>query len=162
MGLTQARSGSAVDAKTARGEAQPGDSTPTLVHQCSGDLKDLNYTSDTDSKKPRLGSVPGEDDNYPEGGVRAWLVVLGAWLALFAGLGLMNMLATYQTYVSKHQLANYDDGTIGWIFSLYVFVSFFLGIYVGPLFDKYGPRWLVMAGTVCLAVSQLLLSFSTG
>ncbi|KAK5663196.1 hypothetical protein OQA88_6613 [Cercophora sp. LCS_1] len=101
-----------------------------------------------------------DGNDYPEGGVRAWLVVLGCWLALFAALGLMNILATFQTYVSSNQLADYSSGTIGWIFSVYTFVSFFLGIYIGPLFDKYGPRWLILSGTICLVVSLILLSIS--
>ncbi|KAK3335707.1 major facilitator superfamily domain-containing protein [Cercophora scortea] len=72
----------------------------------------------------------------------------------------MNILATFQTYISTNQLVDYDDGTIGWIFSVYTFTSFFLGLYVGPLFDKYGPRWLLLSGTLCLALSLVLLSLS--
>jgi hypothetical protein len=108
-------------------------------------------------------SVDNDDEEpYPEGGRRAWLVVLGSWLALFSSLGLMNILATFQTYVSTHQLASYSSDTIGWIFSLYTFLAFFLGIYIGPIFDKHGPRYLILAGTVCLGLSLMLLSISTG
>ncbi|KAK0615745.1 putative MFS monocarboxylate transporter [Bombardia bombarda] len=106
------------------------------------------------------GVVVEVEDDYPEGGIRAWLVVFGCWLALFASLGLMNTLAMFHIYLSTNQLVKYDGGTIGCIFSLYTFFSFFLGIYIGPLFDKYGPRWLVFAGTLCLAVSLVLLSIS--
>lgn len=118
---------------------------------------------DTDEYIPAPPCLPHveTEETYPEGGRRAWLVVLGSWLALFASLGLMNILATFQTYVSTHQLAHYDSGTIGWIFSLYTFLAFFMGIYAGPVFDKYGPRYLVMGGTVCLAVSLMLLSICT-
>jgi len=129
-------------------------------------VREVSATSDrtssqSDNDTPEAASLSGTDDNdYPEGGLRSWLVVFGCWLALFAALGLMNILATFQTYVSSNQLANYDAGTIGWIFSVYTFLSFFLGIYVGPLFDKYGPRWLVLSGTACLAVSLMLLSIS--
>jgi hypothetical protein len=103
-----------------------------------------------------------DDDDYPEGGLGAWLVALGSWLALFSSLGLMNTLATFQAYVSTHQLAGHSQGQIGWIFSLYTFISFFGGIYIGPVFDKYGPRWVVLAGTVTLVASLVLFSFSTG
>jgi len=110
------------------------------------------------------GSVSGGDtaETYPEGGLQAWLVVAGCWLALLASLGLMNSIGTFQTYVSTHQLSSYSHGTIGWIFSTYTFLSFFLGVYIGPLFDTYGPRWLVSVGVVCLVVSLMLLSLSTG
>ncbi|KAB5560261.1 putative MFS monocarboxylate transporter [Coniochaeta sp. 2T2.1] len=114
--------------------------------------------SDTDVPAPPYDEV---EETYPEGGRRAWLVVAGSWMALFAALGLMNILATFHTYVSTHQLAHYDDGVIGWIFSIYVFLCFFLGIYIGPIFDKYGPRYLIMAGTVSLTASLMLLSICT-
>ncbi|KAK3938392.1 putative MFS monocarboxylate transporter [Diplogelasinospora grovesii] len=121
----------------------------------------LSDIASTGSIAPSMTAANGDDgEEYPEGGVRAWLVVFGCWLALFASLGLMNILATFQTYVSTNQLVNYDDGTIGWVFSVYAFLSFFLGIYIGPLFDKYGPRWLVLAGTLCLVLSLMLLSIS--
>jgi hypothetical protein len=101
------------------------------------------------------------DEQYPEGGSQAWLVVLGSWLALFSSFGLMNILGTFQAYLSTHQLASLDEGTIGWIFSVYTFLSFLLGLYIGPIFDKHGPRLLVLAGTVCLFVSLMLFSMST-
>jgi len=111
-----------------------------------------------------LGLIPSAQDpheTYPEGGREAWLVVFGSWLALFSSLGLMNILATFQAYVSTHQLSQYDEGTTGWIFSLYTFLCFFLGIYIGPIFDKYGPRWLILSGTLSMAVSLMLLSICT-
>ncbi|KAL8387296.1 hypothetical protein RB595_010014 [Gaeumannomyces hyphopodioides] len=97
------------------------------------------------------------EETYPEGGLRAWLVVLGSWMALVASLGLMNTIGVLQSYVVKHQLSGYAEGTTGWIFSVYTFVSFFLGLYIGPVFDKYGPRWLVASGTALLATGTMLL-----
>ncbi|KAJ4386556.1 hypothetical protein N0V93_009454 [Gnomoniopsis smithogilvyi] len=102
-----------------------------------------------------------DSETYPEGGLRAWLVVLGCWLALVASLGLMNTLATFQSYLISHQLAEYGEGTVGWIFSIYTFVVFFLGLYIGPTFDKYGPRWIVMGGTVAVVAGMMLMSIST-
>ncbi|KAH7377121.1 riboflavin transporter MCH5 [Plectosphaerella cucumerina] len=98
-------------------------------------------------------------DTYPEGGWRAWSIVLGAWLALFSSLGLLSSIATFHTYLHSHQLANYSNGEIGWIFSVYTFVCFGGGVFIGPIFDKYGPRVLILVGTVCLVTSLMLLSF---
>jgi hypothetical protein len=80
----------------------------------------------------------------------------------FAGLGITNTIAVFQSYVSTHQLADYSESSIGWIFSLYTFLAFFCGIYIGPIFDKYGPRWLIAAGVVCVVVAQMLFSICTG
>ncbi|KAK4214068.1 riboflavin transporter MCH5 [Rhypophila decipiens] len=146
------------------------DSVPVADNESGGtpspkeELDAINFNepngNTTDSPLGTTTSHGGDGEEYPEGGVRAWLVVLGAWLALFASLGLMNILATFQTYISNNQLTEYDTSSVGWIFSLYTFVSFFMGIYVGPLFDKYGPRWLILSGTLCLVVSLILMSIS--
>lgn len=109
------------------------------------------------------GGTDGEAvETYPEGGREAWLVVLGSWLALLPSLGIMNTLATFQTYISTHQLLGMSEGSIGWIFSLYTFLAFFLGVYIGPIFDKYGPRWLILVGTIFLFLGLMLLSICTG
>ena len=103
-----------------------------------------------------------DGETYPEGGLQAWLVVFGAWLALVSSFGVMNTVAVFQEYVAAHQLAGYNSGAIGWIFSIYMFCVCFLGLYIGPLFDKYGPRWLILTGTISLCASLMLFSISTG
>lgn len=102
------------------------------------------------------------DETYPEGGLEAWLVVFGSWCGLLAALGLLNTLGTFQTYVSTHQLSEYGEGTVGWIFSLYTALCFFCGIYIGPLFDKYGPRWLIGPGSIAVVASVMITSVCTG
>lgn len=124
-----------------------------------------------DSQTPSLTQVLGNkddclstrpsDEKYPEGGWEAWLVVFGSFCGLFASLGLMNSIAILQTYLITHQLSNYSDGTIGWIFSLSTFFSFFCGIYVGPLFDKFGPKYLLLPGGIGIVLSIMLASLST-
>lgn len=100
-------------------------------------------------------------ETYPEGGLQAWLVVVGAWFSLLASFGLLNTIAVFQTYTLDHQLSEYSEGTVGWVFSIYVFLTFFCGVYIGPVFDKYGPRWLIVAGTVLTVGGAIALSFSS-
>lgn len=102
------------------------------------------------------------DETYPEGGLEAWLVVLGSWCGLLAALGILNTIGVFQTYVSTHQLSQYSEGTVGWIFSLYTALCFFCGVYIGPLFDKYGPRWLIGPGSVAVVASVMITSVCTG
>ncbi|TQV93224.1 hypothetical protein V2A60_010341 [Cordyceps javanica] len=101
------------------------------------------------------------EETYPEGGRAAWLVVLGSFFALFSAMGLMNSIAIFQAYTLDHQLRGYSEGTVGWIFSIYTFLAFFGGVYFGPIFDKYGPRWLTVSGAVCVTGSMLAMSFCT-
>lgn len=148
--------GSATDSTDERG---PPAAPPLLgvVPPSPADPEDADR-----SRRPSTSGTADTTETYPEGGLRAWLVVFGCWLALLASLGIMNTLATFQTYLMAHQLSDYGAGTVGWIFSMYTFIVFFLGLYVGPLFDKYGPRCLLLAGTLCLVAGLMLFSISTG
>ncbi|EEA20892.1 hypothetical protein TMatcc_000891 [Talaromyces marneffei ATCC 18224] len=101
------------------------------------------------------------DNTYPEGGLEAWLVVLGSFSGLFGAMGLINTIGTFQTYISTHQLKEYSSGTIGWIFGIYACLTFFCGLQIGPVFDAKGPRLLVLAGSVLIMVSMIILGFCT-
>ena len=63
--------------------------------------------------------------HYPDGGTRAWLAVLGAFLALFCTFGQLNSFGTFQTWYHEHQLSTLPASTIAWIGSLQLWVFFF-------------------------------------
>ena len=102
------------------------------------------------------------DDSFPEGGTRAWLSVLGSLCGMMCCFGLMNTIGTFQTYIVHNQLRSYSTSDVGWIFGLYLFLAYFSGIQTGPIFDAQGPKALMIAGSTCLVVSMLLLSFCKG
>jgi hypothetical protein len=106
-------------------------------------------------------SMKEDEVTYPEGGLRAWLVVLGSFCGMFAALGLMNTIGPYQAYVSTHQLSEFSESSIGWIFSVYVFLSFGCGLVIGPVFDRYGPRLLVLVGSILVLLCTFLMSECT-
>jgi len=103
----------------------------------------------------------GDETIYPEGGLKAWLVVLGSFCGMLSGFGFMNSVGVFQAYLSTHQLKQYNEGTIGWIFSVYVFLSFFGGLQIGPTFDAKGPFWLILSGSVLLTAAVLLMGICT-
>lgn len=82
-------------------------------------------------------------------------------MGLVASLGMMNTVGVYHSYIAEHQLAGYTESSISWIFSMYVFLSFFCGLQIGPIFDAHGPRLLVIAGSVLLCASMFLLGICT-
>ncbi|KAK4631260.1 Riboflavin transporter MCH5 [Fulvia fulva] len=102
-------------------------------------------------------STDDEGNTYPEGGLRAWSVVAGGFSGMMSCFGYMNTVGTYQAYLATHQLSSYSESTIGWIFSIYIFLAFGAGVQIGPLFDKYGPFWLIVTGSVCTLLSIFLL-----
>ena len=114
------------------------------------------------TKPHGLATDPQAEVSFPEGGCRAWLVVVGSFSGMLASFGLMNTIGTFQAYLTTHQLANKSPSTVGWIFSIYVFLAFGCGLQIGPVFDRKGSRWLVLAGTVCLVVGMIGVSQSSG
>ncbi|KAI0966062.1 major facilitator superfamily domain-containing protein [Xylaria arbuscula] len=110
---------------------------------------------------PRDPPLIDSDITYPEGGVRAWLVVFGAWSGLAASLGVYNSTGVIEAYVSRELLPGESPSTIGWIFGVYAFMTWFCGAQVGPTFDAKGPRGLLIAGSLCTLVGIFALSFST-
>ena len=103
----------------------------------------------------------GDENTYPEGGLCAWLVVLGSFSGMVASFGNLNSAGTFQAYLSTHQLVQENPSAIGWIFSIYAFLTFFCGVQIGPVFDAYGPRWLVFAGSVLLFGGMMGVAEST-
>ncbi|CAG9976146.1 unnamed protein product, partial [Clonostachys byssicola] len=96
---------------------------------------------------------------YPDGGTKAWTAVFGCFCAFFGALSMMNSIGVYQNWLSTHQLEGYSSGSIGWIFGLYNFLSFFTGILIGPLFDSKGPKMLSISGSVMLLLTYVLLGW---
>ncbi|WAO96909.1 MFS domain-containing protein [Fusarium falciforme] len=110
---------------------------------------------------PGVPPCDTDDDTYPEGGLTGWLCVFGSFMGLMASLGLVNSLGSFQAYLERHQLREYSSGKIGWIFSLYTFLTFFCGILIGPIFDARGPQALIFLGSVLLIATMVTLGFCT-
>ena len=127
----------------------------------------IEYTPSNRSSSKNKGKerVPEQDDEasspYPEGGLKAWSVVFGSFSGMTASFGVLNSVGTFQAYLSTHQLAHESPSSIGWIFSLLAFLTFFCGVQIGPVFDAKGPRWLVAAGSVLLFAGMMGVAEST-
>ncbi|KAG9234618.1 major facilitator superfamily domain-containing protein [Amylocarpus encephaloides] len=102
-----------------------------------------------------------EKDDFPEGGLRAWSVVLGAFCGSFSVFGIINSTAVLLDYLQHNQLKDSSPSSLGWIFGTALFLTFFCGAPVGPIFDAYGPRALIFAGSVLLLASMFLLGLCT-
>jgi hypothetical protein len=101
-------------------------------------------------------------DDFPEGGLKAWSVVVGSFCGSFSVFGIINSTAVLLEYLSTHQLKDYSPSQIGWIFGLSLFLTFFCGAPIGPIFDAYGPRVLIFSGSILLILSMMLLGLCTG
>ncbi|KAL1974366.1 hypothetical protein VTN31DRAFT_4570 [Thermomyces dupontii] len=147
-----------------------GDKSETAPDQQSSDNGETSSASseaETGRDAASLGhtmsriSTDQYGNTYPEGGLEAYLVVLGSFMGLFGSLGLVNTIGTFQAYLTRNQLRDHSDGAVGWIFGVYNFLVFFGGIQVGPVFDAKGPRLLVPTGSVLVVLSMILVGFCT-
>lgn len=81
-----------------------------------------------------LSLSPGPESSYPaypDGGKKAYAVVLGAWLTLFPASGLLNSTGILQAWLLGNYLKDYTESEISWIFSTFAFLFFFGGFIVG-------------------------------
>ncbi|KAJ5101685.1 oxalate/formate antiporter [Penicillium alfredii] len=83
-----------------------------------------------------------DETSYPEGGLKAWSVVLGAWCAMIPSMGLLNSLGVLHAWTSTHQLKDYSESSIGWVCGAYGFFLYFAGAQAGI----WGPDQFVLGG----------------
>lgn len=125
-----------------------------VVENTSHVSNTLNYEREAIKDSPEGENVAHE---YPEGGFTAWLVVVGSFAMQACTFGMMSSVGVFQSHWQTHQLASYSPSSIGWISSVFVFLNFALGVQVGPLFDRYGPRFIMGIGSLFYALSIFLL-----
>jgi MFS family permease len=112
---------------------------------------------------PRSLPAPGgvNPADFPDGGLEAWLVVLGGWCCLFVSFGWINCIGVFQNYYQKNLLSQYSSSTIAWIPSMEVFMMFLGGPVFGKIFDNFGPRHLLAVGSVFHVLGLMMTSLST-
>ncbi|KAF9012418.1 putative monocarboxylate permease [Cyathus striatus] len=119
-------------------------------------------TVTTNEKSPATTSEPESQpavkQHRIDGGWEAWSVVAGASVALFVQFGLGNSFGTFQQYYSQHQLQGFTPEQVSWIGSVELFLIFFPASFCGRFFDLYGPRFLMIGGSVLVVLSLFLVS----
>lgn len=137
---------------------------PSFHLSTNGAEKIVNRKEEHENEHKDASDVPTDSSHdpdvteYPEGGWRAWGVVLGSWMALFGSMSFMNSIGTFQAYLLRNQLSSHSPEAVGWIFGVYNGLTFLLGVQAGPIFDARGPRALICCGGVLTILYLMLLS----
>ncbi|OBT71253.1 hypothetical protein VF21_09485 [Pseudogymnoascus sp. 05NY08] len=123
----------------------------------------MNSKKDTESAQSSADADtrPSSIDIRPGGGLEAWMVVAGAWGSCFCSWGWINSVGVFQEYYQKNILKEYSRGTVSWILCSEAFFLVAPTPLIGKLFDRYGPRWLLLVGTFLHAFGLLMTSMST-
>jgi MFS family permease len=121
----------------------------------SHDSEEKGVDTNLDHKSPGGGDTTF---TIPDGGWRAWSVVLGSSLVLFCTFGYVNAFGVYQSYYSQHM--DKSDSAISWIGSFQLWLLFSLGIVTGKLFDEGYCRHLIAGGSLIYVFSLFMLSLT--
>jgi MFS family permease len=97
----------------------------------------------------------------PNGGLWAWLQVLGGFFLLFNSWGIINTFGSYQAYYETDLLADSSPSSISWIGSIQAFLLLLVGALTGPIYDAGYFRELLVVGSVLLVLGQMMLSLCT-
>ncbi|KAI0112720.1 MFS general substrate transporter [Hypoxylon sp. NC0597] len=93
----------------------------------------------------------------PDGGLRAWLVAIGACCVFFSALGFSNAFGVFEEYYLTHQLKGQSPDKVAWIGSLTVFLQFLSGTIGGPMFDRFGA-WVLRPAAVLYVFAIMMTS----
>ncbi|KAF8071740.1 MFS general substrate transporter [Lyophyllum atratum] len=96
----------------------------------------------------------------PDGGLRAWSTVVGAWFMMFATFGYLNSFGVYQDFYTRSFLSNNTPSRISWIGSFQFAMPFAFGIVSGKLFDAGHFHVLVATGSIIFSLSLFMLSLA--
>ncbi|KAF2687120.1 MFS general substrate transporter [Lentithecium fluviatile CBS 122367] len=99
--------------------------------------------------------------SIPDGGLWAWLQVLGGFFLLFNSWGIINTFGSYQAYYETDLLSSSNSSAISWIGSLQAFLLLFVGCLTGPVYDAGYFRTLLLSGSFFLVLGQMMLSLCT-
>ncbi|VDC05947.1 unnamed protein product [Peniophora sp. CBMAI 1063] len=101
-------------------------------------------------------TVAGE---CPDGGLAAWLQVLGSFFLIFSTWGIFNSFGAFQTYYEDQGLNT--ASAISWVGSVQGCILLFAGAITGPIFDMGYLHSLVATGTILVVLGMMMTSLST-
>jgi MFS family permease len=104
---------------------------------------------------------PFHPSQFPDGGMQAYLCLLGGFCCLFCSFGWLNCLGVFQNYYQMNQLRDYSPSTIAWIPSIQIFLMLFPGPIVGWVYDNHGPKYLLVFGTFFHVLGLMMTSLCT-
>ncbi|GLB42998.1 putative MFS general substrate transporter [Lyophyllum shimeji] len=108
----------------------------------------------------RSTEADAADDGPPDGGLVAWMTIVGGWLVYFCGLGFFNSYGVFQDFYVRKFMTNKTPSEIAWIGSFEIALQFFLGIPVGIAFDAGYFHHLMIGGSFIYCFSLFMVSLA--
>ncbi|KAF8638647.1 hypothetical protein AX17_002050 [Amanita inopinata Kibby_2008] len=119
---------------------------------------------DVDSQQSVVGmeemkeEVHSPDSDFPDGGFKAWLMVVGAVCNTFSTFGFVNSWGIFQAYYQRTILSDSSPSNIAWIGSIQYALVFMPALVVGRLFDLGYDRHIFLSCSTLLIVATFLVA----
>lgn len=158
----------------AENEDDAGDEPRMSKELCEGEkrrdfeCRSPSTTEDTlaeeyEEAETSINAVPPQAtpaDIIPDGGLVAWLQVLGSFFLFINCWGIVNAFGAFQYFYEGNLLSSSTPSNISWIGSIQAFLLLLVGSATGPLFDAGHFRKLICAGSFLLVFGTMMLSIS--
>ncbi|CCM00560.1 uncharacterized protein FIBRA_02594 [Fibroporia radiculosa] len=113
---------------------------------------------DSPSLLIELQPAPTQTVNIPDGGLQAWLSVLGGVLVVASTFGYSNSFGVFQDYYVLSGSSSASN--ISWIGSVQLFFTFAMGLPAGKLFDLGSFHYTSIGGSLLYVFSLFMLSLA--
>lgn len=97
-------------------------------------------------------------DQIPDGGLAAWLQVVGSAAILVNTWGVINTFGVFQAYYETELLKTHSSSEISWIGSAQGALLFLVGVLAGPLYDAGYFRAMLLGGLFLIVLGQFMTS----
>lgn len=137
----------------------------TLSTDENSDEKTLDETM-TGQNKPEndggfIKSPADSEVDFPDGGLRAWLVVGGIMCSSFSTFGFVNAWGVFQAYYEENLLKEFDPSTIAWIGSVQYALVFMPSVVTGRMFDIGYFTAPLLSSSILLVLATFLVAECT-
>ncbi|KAF9259565.1 MFS general substrate transporter [Marasmius fiardii PR-910] len=104
------------------------------------------------------GSLEPEADSAPDGGLRAWLVVVGIFCLAFTAFGCVSTWGVFQAYYEETFLKGSSSSKVAWIGSVQNAMVFIPSMIVGRIFDLGYYHTILISSSILLVLSTILVA----
>ncbi|KAH7370849.1 MFS monocarboxylate transporter-like protein [Rhexocercosporidium sp. MPI-PUGE-AT-0058] len=115
-------------------------------------------TLDVPTQPEATNPVPNQ---IPNGGLLAWLQVIGAFFLFMNSWGVTNAFGVYQAYYETDLLKNVSASNISWIGSCQACLLLIIGVITGPIYDAGYFNSLLIAGSFLVVFGMMMTSIAT-
>jgi MFS family permease len=153
--------------KESRNGQEDSSENEEAIKQGYGDADNQSIETAPEQTEPSLPhnqEVPAGVNNVggiPNGGLQAWLHVVGGFVLFFNTWGILNAFGVFQTYYESGTLFTESSSNISWIGAIQSYMLLTVGFVSGPIYDRGYLRTLLIVGSFGIVFGHMMLSLCT-